>query len=92
MRLCLKHYRERQWGSVFQSLIQQTGIQVEEPLITQLYDAVITRGAWDESEALLDQMATYLDENGNGLFVEYKAEAPYRPVWRKIVATDDRIS
>ena len=58
LRHIMKHLRQRKFLGPFQSLLEQSGIQLEHPLVTSLHDALVIKGDFASSETLLESMAT----------------------------------
>jgi hypothetical protein len=82
MRYVLKHLRQRRLLSPFQEALSRSGVQLEHPLITQLYESIVLRGEWIRSEQLLQQLAT------SKLFDSYlQTRQPYAE-WTRLSATD----
>ena len=79
IRLCLKHFRQRNYTEVFSSLQKRTRVQLEAPLLTELYEALVERADFPGAEAVLDRA------HHDGLFSEYIDQHEYRPEWCPIV-------
>ena len=43
VRLCLKHFRQRNFMDSFEQLQKRTKIDLEDPILTQLYHALVTK-------------------------------------------------
>jgi len=83
VRLCLKFFRDMNWTLPFESLQTQTGISIEDPLLTRLFRHIVQESDWHATEELL------LQGMKNGWFEEYAKDVDYKPVWGKILATDE---
>ena len=53
IRLCLKHFRQKNYTEVFESLQKKTRIQLEDPLLTELHRALVIHGDYAESEQII---------------------------------------
>lgn len=81
-RLCLKFLREQAgMEEVFRSLQSQTGVKLEDPLVSQLWDVIINQGAYAVAESLI----TSALEGDAELFQEYIGnKVEYTPVWTRL--------
>lgn len=41
--MCLKHFRRRNYLDCFEKLQQRTKIQLEDPMLEQLYECIVTK-------------------------------------------------
>jgi hypothetical protein len=82
IRLCLKHFRQRNLLDAFHMLQNKTSIQLEHPTLTQLHRSLVLEGDYVAAEATMNEAAN------RGLFFDYINDASYKPVWRKIYDTD----
>ncbi|KIY73013.1 hypothetical protein CYLTODRAFT_342854 [Cylindrobasidium torrendii FP15055 ss-10] len=57
LSIMLKHLRQRRLLTPFQSILERTGLLLEHPLVSELYDLIVLQGNWLESEQLLERMA-----------------------------------
>ncbi|KAL7749767.1 hypothetical protein RI367_004643 [Sorochytrium milnesiophthora] len=83
IRLCLKHFRQRNYLTTFAHLSEATQLRLEDPLLTQLHQSLVMNGDFDAAEQILAEFAE------QGMFSEYIENAPFRPVWRRIHAFDE---
>ncbi|KAI9007518.1 Muskelin N-terminus-domain-containing protein [Phycomyces nitens] len=83
MRLCLKHFRQRNMMDIFHSLQARTGVKLEEPLLTHLHQVLVTEGDYEASENILN------DTYKQGLFDGYANNTKYVPSWRRIYPSSD---
>jgi hypothetical protein len=81
VRLCLKHFRQRNIIEPFLKLSQDSGIALEHPSLTNLYQNIVTASDFDLAEKIIERAAA---EN---LFNDYILECKYLPVWRKITSS-----
>ncbi|XP_043224158.1 muskelin-like [Amphibalanus amphitrite] len=79
IRLCLKHFRQHNYGEAFSSLQKRTRVQLEAPLLTELFESLVERGDFAATEEAVQRAQE------SGLFSEYINQHEYRPEWRPIV-------
>ncbi|KAI9001723.1 Muskelin N-terminus-domain-containing protein [Gaertneriomyces semiglobifer] len=79
VRLCLKHFRQRNYLDTFESLRARTSLQLEDPLLTELHNQLVVRGDFNAAEDLIEEAAQ------RNLFQDYISECPYKPLWNKIL-------
>ncbi|KAE9403924.1 hypothetical protein BT96DRAFT_936129 [Gymnopus androsaceus JB14] len=53
MQHILKHLRQRRLLTPYNSILSQSSVQLEHPLVTQLYESIVLTGDWDRAEKLL---------------------------------------
>lgn len=82
MQHILKHLRQRRLLTPFNSILTQSSVRLEHPLITELYESVVLTGNWDKAENVLHDMSAA------GLFDQCLKSSDPRAVWREIHATD----
>ncbi|KAK0210441.1 Muskelin N-terminus-domain-containing protein, partial [Desarmillaria ectypa] len=82
LRLILKHLRQRRLLSPYATILERAGLRVEHPLVSDLYDAIVLRGKWDDAERLLIQISDA------GLFTEYLQSCQPHAVWQKLHGTN----
>ena len=54
IRLCLKHFRQKNYTGVLEVLQEQTQIQLEHPRLTELHDALVVNGDYKKLESLIE--------------------------------------
>ncbi len=69
--MCLKHFRQQNYLSVFDMLQKKTKIQLEDPVLSELHDALVQAGDHETTERLITNaidgrtayfiLRTYLD-------------------------------
>lgn len=79
VRLCLKHFRQRNYLDLFQMVQTQTNLKLEHPLLTELHHHLVIDGEFDAAEKL---MTEGLQKN---LFADHISSLPYKPQWNRIV-------
>lgn len=60
----------------------RTGVHLEHPIISSLYDALVLRGSWTSAESLLHSLAS------GGLLASYIQTCQPRARWRRLRGTD----
>ncbi|KAG2171936.1 hypothetical protein INT43_001412 [Umbelopsis isabellina] len=83
IKLCLKHFRERDMNDVFELLSRRTNIQLEDPLLTRLHHTLVMDADFDEAERII---STASEE---GLFASYLRKCDYTPVWQNVKTGED---
>jgi hypothetical protein len=84
IRLCLKHFRQKNMMDIYQQLKAKTGIELEHPIIGKLHQALVTEGNFEQAEEII----LNADQNRN-LFQQFVQEAKYSPNWHRIYASND---
>jgi hypothetical protein len=79
VRQCLKYFRQRNYTQTFQSLVQETSMVLEDPLLSQLHQLIVNQGAFEASEELILKVAE------KGMFHEYISEDSTCPQWSRVV-------
>lgn len=54
VRLCLKHFRQHGYDDAFNSLQQQTKIQLEHPMMSKLHEILVMKGDFQMSEEFME--------------------------------------
>lgn len=62
----------------FNVLQRSVDIQLEHPVITELYDTIVNKGNYEKAEYLVQHAI------GNGFAEEFLCSQPYIPVWSQI--------
>lgn len=84
IRLCLKHFRQKNMMDVYQTLLSNTRIELEHPMIGKLHQALVTEGNFELAQDII------LEANKEkNLFESFVQEAKYVPSWFKISASND---
>lgn len=78
IRLCLKHFRQRQFTEAYEALQKRTKVSLEHPILTELHSMLVKHGDFEKSEDLLWQAAE------EGLFDQYICDQDYTPKWTPI--------
>lgn len=79
VRLCLKHFRQHNYQEAFESLQKRTKVQLEDEILTQLHELLVTKGDFENGEALLQKSAE------NGVFTNYLSYQEYKPKWSHLI-------
>ncbi|KAJ9074574.1 hypothetical protein DSO57_1005025 [Entomophthora muscae] len=82
IRLCLKYFRQRNYVDVFQALERQSGMELEDPQLTDFYRVLVEEGDFEAVEE------TIIQASSQGYFQEYCSRLPYKPQWKRIYACD----
>lgn len=53
IRLCLKHFRQRQYVEAYEALKKRTKVDLEHPILTELHNLLVTQGNYDACEDLI---------------------------------------
>jgi len=83
IRLCLKHFRQKNYSDAFVSLQKKTRIALEHPILTELHEYLVKDGKYDSAERIIDQAAS------DGLFDSFIAQQEYEPKWVPIVPLNE---
>lgn len=81
VRLCLKHFRQRDKSAIFQMIQNECNVQLEDANLTELYQQLVIHGDLDFAETLMLKAAE------KGLFNDFIVDCPYRPQWTQIVTS-----
>ena len=54
IRLCLKHFRQKNYTHVFDSLLKGSNVQLEDPRLTKLHEAIVVQGDYELTENLIE--------------------------------------
>ncbi|KAI8967128.1 Muskelin N-terminus-domain-containing protein [Mycotypha africana] len=84
IRLCLKHFRQKNMMSLYDMLQQSTKVQLEHPLVHQLHKSIVIEGDFDKAEHLILEA----DKEMN-IFKSYVEQAKYKAHWQWMNATND---
>ncbi|KAL4226060.1 Muskelin 1 [Mactra antiquata] len=78
IRLCLKHFRQRQYVEAYEALQKKTRVDLEHPILTELHNQLVTQGNYDACENLITRACE------EGLFEQYISDQEYKPKWTPI--------
>ncbi|ESP01147.1 hypothetical protein LOTGIDRAFT_225475 [Lottia gigantea] len=78
IRLCLKHFRQRQYLEAYDALQKKTKISLEHPVLTELHDLLVCKGDYDGCEEVVSKACN------DGLFDQYVSQQDYVPIWNAI--------
>jgi muskelin len=78
LRHILKHLRSQSLMAAFKALSASADVQLEHPLVTQLYDSIVSDGNWAEAEHVLQLSADA------GLFDAFARGAPAQAAWTRL--------
>lgn len=79
IRLCLKHFRQHNYTEAFESLQKRTKVQLEDALLTQLHQLLVTDANFVASEELL---VTAVED---GCFNNYLKQLHFKIKWTPLI-------
>ncbi|CAO3593221.1 unnamed protein product [Absidia cylindrospora] len=82
IRLCMKHFRQRNMGDIFQLIKQRSGVELENPLLTRLHTALVKEGDFELAQALVEQADLQY-----GIFQTFTQNTKYEPLWQQLHPT-----
>ncbi|KAJ7130841.1 Muskelin N-terminus-domain-containing protein [Mycena crocata] len=82
MRYVLKHLRQRRFLTPYNSILARSGLQVEDPLVTELYESIVLHGTWSKAEQTIQRMSQ------TDLFDEYRNSKQCHSVWKRLHGND----
>ncbi|KAI0030784.1 Muskelin N-terminus-domain-containing protein [Vararia minispora EC-137] len=82
LRHILKHLRARRLLSPYRSLLAMSDVQIEHPLVTRLYESLVSDGDWAEAEKVIHIAAEA------GLFDTFLQASQTRAVWKRLSGAD----
>ncbi|XP_017793080.1 PREDICTED: muskelin [Habropoda laboriosa] len=82
VRLCMKHFRKLEQPEIVEALQRVTGVPLEHPRLTELYDVLVRKGDHLQAECFISNAVTM------GLFNDYINAQAYRAVWTKLSCND----
>lgn len=77
MRLCLKHFRQQGYNRAFTALQEQTKVQLENSLITDLHQTLVEQGDYEKTETFISDCIK------NSMMDGYLRRQDYRHIWRQ---------
>ncbi|XP_062529883.1 muskelin isoform X2 [Bombyx mori] len=85
VRLLLKHLRRRRYKDAFEALSRESGVQLEGPTQTKLWNALVENGDYQAAEKIFEQAVN------DGELEWYMSWQPYRPEWREMSACSAQV-
>ncbi|KAJ7902190.1 hypothetical protein B0H14DRAFT_3724848 [Mycena olivaceomarginata] len=82
MRYVLKHLRQRRFLGPYNAILARCGLQVEDPLVTELHESVVLQGNWASAEQIVQHISQ------TDLFDEYRHSKQARSLWRRLSGKD----
>ncbi|KAJ3217804.1 Muskelin 1, intracellular mediator containing kelch motif [Dinochytrium kinnereticum] len=79
IRLCMKHFRQRNYLEAFSSLQERTQIQLEDHVLNNLHKSLVLNGDFNTAEELIQQASD------RDLFQEYISGCAYKAIWKRIL-------
>ncbi|KAI9021961.1 Muskelin N-terminus-domain-containing protein [Hyaloraphidium curvatum] len=77
-RLCLKHFRQRNFLEAFGALQSATQLQLEDPMLTELHRRLVIGGDFVGAEELI------VKASEKNIFRDWIVSSPYQPMWKKV--------
>ncbi|VDC07695.1 unnamed protein product [Peniophora sp. CBMAI 1063] len=82
LRHILKHLRTRGLLAPYKALLTASDVQLEHPLVTRLYESIVSDADWSEAE-------TVIQSSGDaGLFDAYLQNSQPRALWKRLRGPD----
>ncbi|XP_041985047.1 muskelin [Aricia agestis] len=85
VRILLKHLRRRRYKEAFEALSRESGVQLEGPVQSRLWNALVEMGDYKMAEQIFEEAA-----NG-GELDWYMSWQPYTPSWRVLCPCSDAV-
>ncbi|XP_067630617.1 muskelin isoform X2 [Eurosta solidaginis] len=76
VKLCLKHFRQQGYDAAFRALQEQTQVQLEHTVISELHKCLVVSGDYERVEQLITDCVN------EGLIDLYLAQQDYKHTWR----------
>ncbi|KAG2204661.1 hypothetical protein INT47_011956 [Mucor saturninus] len=83
IRMCLKHFRQKNMMDVYETLKSKTGIEIEHPMVEKLHKSLVINGDFDQAEQVI------LDADKKAIFHPFVKESSFKPDWKKLDAFSD---
>ncbi|KAI7884593.1 hypothetical protein K492DRAFT_142763 [Lichtheimia hyalospora FSU 10163] len=83
LRLCLKHFRQRNMMDIFYMIKNRTGVELEHPFLSDLHKYLVLESDFDAAERVLEEA------HACNVFNEYINNAEYKPEWKRIWSTTE---
>ncbi|XP_033315653.1 muskelin isoform X1 [Bombus bifarius] len=92
IRLCMKHFRKLEQSEIVETLQRVTGVPLEDPTLTRLYDLLVIKGDHLQAECFISNavMKSNMIYNTVGLLNDYINAQTYRAVWTKLSFNDGK--
>ncbi|CAH2042154.1 unnamed protein product, partial [Iphiclides podalirius] len=78
VRILLKHLRRRRYKDAFEALSRESGVQLEGPTQSRLWNALVENGDYKLAEEILEEA---LNEGEMDWYLSWQ---PYQPHWRQL--------
>ncbi|KAJ7268646.1 Muskelin N-terminus-domain-containing protein, partial [Mycena haematopus] len=82
MRYVLKHLRQRRFLGPYNAILSRCGLQVEDPLVTELHENVVLHGNWAKAEQNIQRISQ------TDLFDDYRHSKQAHFVWKRLSGRD----
>uniref|UniRef100_A0A8D9A7M5 Muskelin n=1 Tax=Cacopsylla melanoneura TaxID=428564 RepID=A0A8D9A7M5_9HEMI len=77
-KLCMKYFRQKNQMEIYNALQSATGITLEHPLLTQLFNILVHDGDYEQVEQLMTNAIH------NDYLAWYISQQDYRPCWSRV--------
>ncbi|XP_017304065.1 muskelin [Diaphorina citri] len=77
-KLCMKYFRQKNHMDIYNLLQSATGIRLEHPLLTQLFNVLVHEGDYEQVEQLMTNAIN------NDYLAWYISQQDYRPTWTPV--------
>lgn len=84
IRLCMKHFRKLEQPEIVETLQRVTGVPLEDPRLTGLYDLLVTKGEHLQAERFISNAVMM------GLLNDYINAQTYRALWTKLSTNEPK--
>ncbi|KZT71745.1 hypothetical protein DAEQUDRAFT_776737 [Daedalea quercina L-15889] len=82
LRYVLKHLRQRRFLTPFANILSRSGLQLEHPIVSSMYENLVLNGQWAASEDTVHQAASA------SLFNAYRFSCQPHAQWTQLHGTD----
>ncbi|KAJ6625829.1 Muskelin N-terminus-domain-containing protein [Mycena sp. CBHHK59/15] len=80
--ICLETSSPKAFSHPYNVILTRCGLQVEDPLVTELHESVVLQGNWSKAEETIQRMSQ------TDLFDEYRNSGQCHSVWRRLHGKD----
>ncbi|KAJ7646961.1 Muskelin N-terminus-domain-containing protein [Roridomyces roridus] len=83
MRYVLKHLRQHRFLTPYNTILARCGLQVEDPLVSELFESTVSKGDWAKAESSIQRMSH------TDLFDQYRNSKQCHFVWQRLHGRDN---
>ncbi|XP_050461630.1 muskelin isoform X2 [Cataglyphis hispanica] len=84
IRLCMKHFRQMEQPEIVETLQRITGVPLEDPRLSTLYNLLVTKGDHMQAERFISNALS------TGLLSDYINAQTYRAIWTKLSSSEPK--